>query len=399
MGREDEVRWYGEKMSASCRREAALRLHRVGFCYALWLGSALVSGGARLAVAQATPPGFFLGADVSALDAPGRRPLPPYQEDGKTSDEVTVLKRHGWNAFRVRVFVAPVRNAPNNTLEAAIPLAKRIKAAGATLVLDLHFSDTWADPQHQEIPLAWRGMDINALAKAWEKHAYDTVKALKDAGAMPDIVQIGNEITVGAAWPLARLYTPGSKNVPQGYDDAVQWKHMTLLLKAGISGVNKAAGRKRPRIAIHIDRGGHWDTTEWYFDHLAAAHVHYDIIAQSFYPPWGHGTLDDLWNNINQCAVRYHKDFLVVETGYLPVRVANTADMLWPVTPEGRLQFMVDLVNTVKKAPHGLGVMYWAPEWDLWNADGTPGPAVFTLDHLSTLTKRPESHAPVAVEP
>jgi arabinogalactan endo-1,4-beta-galactosidase len=259
------------------------------FCCALSLalGLALLGLAPKLAVAQATPPGFLLGADVSALDSPGRRPLPAYQEDGKPSDEVTILKRHGWNAFRVRVFVAPVRNAPNNTLEAAIPLAKRIKAAGATLVLDLHFSDTWADPQHQEIPVAWRGMDINALAKAWERHAYETVKALKDAGATPDIVQIGNEITVGAAWPVARLYTPGSKNVPQGYDDAVQWRHMTLLLKAGIRGVNKAAGHKRPRIAIHIDRGGHWDTTEWYFDHIEAAHVRYDIIAQSFYPPWG----------------------------------------------------------------------------------------------------------------
>ena len=370
----------------------------LGFALVL-VGAALSPGGAVAQKAE-RPRSFLLGADISALDAPGRRPLPAYQEDGKPSDELTILKRHGWNAFRVRVFVAPVRNAPNNTLENAIPLAKSIKAAGATLVLDLHFSDTWADPQHQEIPVAWRGMDINALAKAWQRHAYDSVKALKDAGAMPDIVQIGNEITVGAAWPLARLYAPGSKNVPQGYDDAVQWKHMTLLLKAGIRGVNKAAGgRKRPRIAIHIDRGGHWDTTEWYFDHIQAAHVHYDIIAQSFYPPWGHGTLDDLWNNINQCAQRYHKDFLVVETGYLPVRVTNTADMLWPVTPEGRLQFMVDLVNTVKKAPHGLGVMYWAPEWDLWNADGSPGPAVFTLDQLSTLTKRPESHAPTAVEP
>jgi arabinogalactan endo-1,4-beta-galactosidase len=367
---------------------------------AVALGFACTWGG-QGAAAQTVPDPhtFFLGADISALDAPGRRPLPAYREDGKPSDELTILKRHGWNAFRVRVFVEPVRNAPNNTLENAIPLAKSIKAAGATLVLDLHFSDTWADPQHQEIPVAWRGMDINALAKAWEKHAYDSVKALKRAGAMPDIVQIGNEITVGAAWPLARLYTPGSKSVPQGYDDAVQWKHMTLLLKAGIRGVNKAAGRKRPRIAIHIDKGGHWDTTEWYFDHLDAAKVHYDIIAQSFYPPWGHGTLDDLWNNMNQCAQKYHKDFLVVETGYLPVRVPNTADMFWPVTPEGRLQYMVDLVNTVKKAPHGLGVMYWAPEWDLWNADGTPGPAVFTLDRLTTLTKRPDSHAPVAVEP
>ena len=362
----------------------------------------LASFAPHFALAQTAPPSpFLLGADISALDSPGRGRLPAYQEDGKPSDELTILRHHGWNAFRVRVFVSPVRNAPNNTLEAAIPLAKQIKASGATLILDIHFSDTWADPGHQETPVAWRGMDIKALAKEWQSYARDTVKALKDADAMPDIVQVGNEITVGADWPLAKLgpatATPGTPQQP--YDEARQWKNLTLLLKAGIKGVKQGAGRTPPRIAIHIDKGGHWDTTQWFFDHLNAAHVPYDIIAQSFYPPWGHGTLDDLWNNMNQCAKRYHKDFIVMETGYLPVRVANQSDMFWPVTPQGRLQFMVDLVNTVQKAPHGLGVMYWAPERDLWNDDGTPGPTVFTLDNLTTLTKRPDSHAPTAVNP
>jgi arabinogalactan endo-1,4-beta-galactosidase len=344
---------------------------------------------------------FFLGADVSALDAPTRFELPPYQEGGKAGDEVSILMRHGWTAFRVRVFVSPVRSAPNNTLENAIPLCKQIKAAGAMLILDLHFSDTWADPQHQDIPVAWRGMNIRQLQKQWQKYAYDTVKALKDAGAMPDMVAVGNEITRGAAWPLGQLMEPGSEeyNPPASYDDAKQWAAMTGLLKAGIRGAKSAAGGAPVRIAIHIDKGGHWDTTEWYFDHLRTAHVHYDVIAQSFYPIWAHGTLDDLWKNMNECARRYRKDFLVMETGYIPSRVANNNDMFWPVTPEGRLQFMVDLVNTVKKAPRGIGVLYWAPERDLWNADGSPGPAVFTLDNLTTLTVRPESKAPAAVEP
>jgi arabinogalactan endo-1,4-beta-galactosidase len=73
--------------------------------------------------------------------------------------------------------------------------------------------------------------------------------------------------------------------------------------------------------------------------------------------------------------------------------------MMWPITPAGRLQFMVDLVNTVRKAPRGLGVMYWAPEFDLWNADGSPGPTVFTLDHLEDLTAQPASHAPAKAPP
>jgi arabinogalactan endo-1,4-beta-galactosidase len=355
------------------------------------------------AAPKSKSPKFLLGADVTALDAPGRggRARLTYQEGGQPSDEVAILMRHGWNAFRIRVFVAPVRNAPNNTLENAIPLAKQIKAAGAVFLLDIHFSDTWADPGHQEIPVAWRGMDIDALANQWRQYAHDTVRAFKDAGAMPDMVQVGNEITRGVAWPVAELQPPGSSaspNNPQPYDDAVQWDHLIRLLKAGIAGVKSGAGNTPPRIAIHIDKGGHWDTTEWFFDHIATAHVQYDIIAQSFYPPWGHGTLDDLWTNMNNCAKRYHKDFLVAETGYGPPHGQNT-DMLWPITPQGRLQFMVDLVDTVKKAPRGIGVMYWAPERDAWNEDGSPGPAVFTLDNLKTLTKRPDSKAPTAVNP
>jgi arabinogalactan endo-1,4-beta-galactosidase len=148
--------------------------------------------------------------------------------------------------------------------------------------------------------------------------------------------------------------------------------------------------------SIRIDKGANWQVTKWFFDHLNDAHVEYDIIAQSFCPPWHHGTLGQLWENINQCAQRYGKDFLVVETGYDRSRSQDNDDMMWPQTPEGRLQYMV---NTAKKAPHGLGVMYWAPESDIWNADGSPGRAVSVLDHLTTLTNRPRSHAPIAVIP
>lgn len=347
-----------------------------------------------LAADSTPPPRFVLGADVSALDAPARGwrgPLPDYQENGRTNAEWRILMHHGWTAFRLRVFVSPVRRAPDNSLANTIPLARRIKAAGALLLLDLHFSDTWADPKHQDIPAAWTNHDIASLETHWELHASNVVRQLKDAGAMPDWVQIGNEITHGAAWPVARLYVPGSTRRPHAL--AKQWAHLTDLLKAGIRGVKAGAGDTPPKIVIHIDQGGHWQRTKWFFDHLEAAHVPYDIIGESFYPAWGHGTLEQLWYNMNQCARRYHKEFIVAETGYGRSRIPNNHDLLWPQTPEGRLQFMVDLVNTVKRAPNGLGVFYWAPERDLWNANGTPGPAVFVLDHLN-LTNRPASHAP-----
>ena len=362
---------------------------------------ALAAAAAARPAAGADPaPPFVLGADISALDGPEtwRGPLPAYQENGHPSDELTILRRHGWNAFRVRVFVSPVRAAPNNTLEAALPLAKRIKAAGALFLLDLHFSDTWADPQHQEIPVAWRGFDIDALARAWEAHAFDAIKAFRDAGTMPDWVQIGNEITRGAAWPLARLQYPGSTEYgpPPPYDEERQWANLVRLLKAAIRGVKAAAGDHPPRIAIHIDQGASWPVTEWFCDHLEAAHVDYDIIAQSFYPEWNHGTLAQLWENLNRCAGRYAKDFLVVETGYGRSHVKVNPSMLWPETPEGRRQFMADLINTVRRAPRGIGVMYWAPEHEAWQADGEPGPVVSVLDHLDELRARPASHLPTA---
>ncbi len=356
------------------------------------------------APAPTRPPAFILGADISALAAPRppRWRLPPYQEGGKSSDEMTILERHGWNAFRLRVFVSPTREAPDNSLENTIPLARKIKASGALLLLDIHYSDTWADPQHQETPVAWRGLGIDSLEKVVEGYSRQTIASLKAAGAMPDWVQVGNEITRGMLWPTAQLAIPGSQkyNPPEPYDSVMQWNNLTRLLEAGVRGVMEGAGGDTPpRIALHIDRGGDWATTKWFFDHIEAAHVPYDIIAESFYPPWRHGTLEDLWRNMNESARRYHKDFLVAETGYGPSHGAANPDMLWPVTPEGRLQFMVDLVNTVRKAPRTLGVMYWAPEFDLWNRDGTPGPAVFTLDHLKDLTARPASHAPAAVQP
>ncbi len=399
-------------MTGPCPAGACTRCGRIGRSggvLAVGLAAGLVACAPRAqeSATRPAPAGTVLrGADISALDAPPRRPgfhFPPYQENGQPADELTILERHGWRAYRLRVFVSPVREAPDNSLANTLPLARRIKAAGALFLLDIHYSDTWADPQHQEIPLAWRGLDFPALERQVERYSRETIAAFKAAGAMPDWVQVGNEITRGTLWPVAQVNAPGQTQylAPAPYDSVVQWDHLTRILKAGIRGVRAgAAGAPAPRIALHIDRGGDWATTRWFFDHIEAAHVPYDIIAQSFYPPWRHGTLEDLWTNMHECAARYHKDFAVVETGYQSSHGAEpNPDMLWPITPEGRLQFMVDLVNTVRKAPRGIAVMYWQPEWDLWNPDGSPGPAVFTLDHLTDLAASPGTHAPAPVRP
>lgn len=371
----------------------------------------LVSGLSSLMISSAAAredagqsPAFVLGADISALVAPNPNGWPAnrvFQENGVPSDELSILRRHGWSAFRLRVFVPPVREAPNNTLEAALPLARRIKAAGATFLLCIHLSDTWADPQHQEIPVAWRNLDQEALEQTVERYTHDTIQALKAAGAMPDWVQVGNEITRGTLWPFAQLKVPGSTqfNPPEPYDDARQWDRLARLLKAGIRGVKSAAGDTQPRIAIHIDKGADWKTSEWFFDHLNSAGVDYDIIAQSFYPEWNHGTLEQVRDNMQRSAARFRKDFLLVETGYGRSHTPGNLSMLWPETPAGRLQYLADVINTVRKSPRGIGVMYWAPEFEAWDAEGNPGPVVDVLQHLSALTARPASHAPAGINP
>lgn len=140
----------------------------------------------------AAPSKFYLGADISSLSGGrggfgGRGGPAVYQENGQQGTEFAIMMKHGWNAFRLRVFLSPVRGAPNNSLENTIPLAKQIKDAGATFMLDIHYSDTWADPQHQEIPVAWRNLDVAGMEKQVEEYSKDVITQLRNAGAMPEI--------------------------------------------------------------------------------------------------------------------------------------------------------------------------------------------------------------------
>lgn len=290
---------------------------------------------------------YAMGADLSFLKQAEDRGT-VFQEDNAAKPGLEIFKNHGYNWIRLRLFHTPTQ-LPNN-LEYTIALAQAAKKLGFQFLLDYHYSDTWADPAKQFIPKAWEGMSHARMVDALFQYTRDTTAAFREAGVLPDMVQIGNEITNGMLWPDAKL--------PQN------WDNFADFLKAGIAGVEAGKGNlPRPRIMIHIDKGGNWQATKAFFDRLATYHVQFDVIGQSYYP-WWHGSINDLRENLIHTIREYNKDVIVVEAAYnwTPGNYRNKPAP-FPETPEGQKEFWEEVNRTVQAAPdgRGIGVFWWEP--------------------------------------
>ena len=290
---------------------------------------------------------YAIGADLSFLKQAEDRGT-AFQDEGQTKPGLEIFKDHGYNWIRLRLFHTPTR-LPND-LEYTIALAQDAKKLGYRFLLNYHYSDTWADPGKQFIPKAWEGKSHAELVQAVFEYTRDTVAAFRDANALPDMVQVGNEITPGMLWPDGKL--PGN------------WDNFAELLGAGIKGVEAGRGdARRPRIMIHIDKGGDKATTKAFFDKLNSYGLNYDVIGQSYYP-WWHGTLLDLRENLIFMANTYQKDIILVEVAYnwRPAEYQGKPAP-FPETPEGQRQFLDEVHRIVLNTPHnrGKGIFWWEP--------------------------------------
>ncbi len=301
-----------------------------------------------------------MGADISAL-ARIEQAGGVFRSNGQPSGAIGILRHSGASLFRLRLFVNPNdSDVVVNDLAYTTALAQRVKASGARLLLDIHYSDTWADPGHQATPAAWAGLPIDSLASRVRSYTANVVATLKAAGAGPDIVQIGNEIDAGILWPSGQLTGTG--------DTTGEWTRFSRLLESGIQGVHDALGPSDTvRIMLHYSQGGNAAATQWFFDHITALGVPFDMIGLSYYP-WWHGTLAQLRANLAATGSRYGKDVMIVETAY-PWRsggwegmVADMSLMSWAISPQGQEQFLSDLAKAVAGEPHGAGVLWWYPE-------------------------------------
>jgi arabinogalactan endo-1,4-beta-galactosidase len=314
---------------------------------------------------------FVAGADFSLLTFFENQGI-VYKTNGWAQDALAILKNQGVTCVRLRLFTSSAAQAQadpynyTNNLDYTVPLAVRVKNAGLQFMLDFHYSDTWADPGHQAKPAAWTSLTSAQLVQQMHDYNSNCIAAFNAAGAMPDYVQVGNEITGGMLW------TNGA--VP-GANASAQWLQLGQLMKAAIQGISDAAGTNMPKIIVHIDRGGDWANTQWFFDNLNAQGVPYDIIGESYYPYW-HGPLSGVANCLTNAAKRYAKPVMIAETDFPWTNSYWTTNIYGiPGTTNGQVQFLVALAQVVRNVPGrlGAGIFWWGAEYQHVNGVNEAG--------------------------
>lgn len=309
---------------------------------------------------------FIMGADVSELYEIEKSGKKFYDTDGTPMSALQVLRNHGVNYIRLRLWNDPTDafgrpiGGENNDLAKDIAIAKEAKALGMKVLLDFHYSDFWADPGKQNKPRAWKDHTGAQLENDVYQFTRDSLTAMKEAGVLPDMVQIGNELNGGLLWP----------------DGNSREKAAPLLQKASAA---VRAVDPGIQILIHIagNSSGSVGTFTWNLDAwtTGSTEVDFDIIGISDYPYW-HGTMAQNADILNTLAVKYNKPVVVAETAYAWTlepgdETINNFDRSsaytagYTPTPQGQAAAIRDVIDIVAKVPHnrGLGVFYWGAVW------------------------------------
>lgn len=327
----------------------------------------------------------YIGGDISML--------PRYEKDAsyykdaynkRITDFITwSVNDCGWNTFRVRIFVHPNQKEPDYTttdyavcqdLEYVTALGKRIKAAGAYFMLDFHYSDSWVDATHIQAPSAWKGSSDAVMADSVGRYTREVLDALNEAGATPDLVQVGNEIMYGLCGIQVHPFNNSADN----------WTGYLGLLKAGCNAVREKC--PEAQIIIHTDRPTNKGYDYFYYNKLIQNGVDFDIIGLSYYPFWHAGlstitsstTPEQLLSPLTS-AISYLKQMFpekrvhIVETAYnfqyWPTKGVNyNTQPVWPCSKQGQYNMVKDLVDYLKPLDNLDGISYWFPE-DLGNGD------------------------------
>lgn len=311
------------------------------------------------------------GADISFLPEIEQYGATYYDREGKTKDALLIFKENGCNTIRLRLWHAPQDD--HSGLQEVSGFSKRIRNNGMNVWLDIHYSDSWADPGKQYKPAAWQGLTFDELEDSVYRYTKRVVSILQ-----PDYVQIGNEINNGFLWDEGRFSNR---------------EQFTSLLKAGI----KAARDYDPALPIMLHYAGH-KGAEAFFRSVTSHTINFDIIALSYYPRWHGKSIDSLAMNINKLTATFNKPVVLAEVAYpftlgwddYTNNIIGEEDQLidaYPPTINGQHDYLLELRDIVIQAETGMGICYWAPEWIAYKGQesksGSPweNQALFDFDH------------------
>lgn len=305
----------------------------------------------------------YVGGDISLLTKYEERGAIYYNENGaRITNMLSYLKSTGLNAMRVRLFVDPSMASAEDQGEGVcqdlpyvLALSQRIKAQGFSLLLDIHYSDTWTDPGQHSTPSSWTA--TNALADSVYNYTKRVLNAMIAVGAEPDFIQVGNEVTYGMLWPTGHCY-PSGANYGSG-----TFANFANYLKQGIKACREVCPTSE--IVVHTEMSRTSNVTSFY-NTLKNYTTDFDIIGLSYYPYW-HGDLSVLDGLLSNLESTYPtKKIQIVETGYphayYPSGANYDLQSIWPATEAGQKAFATALVETLNAHSHVNGLYWWFPE-------------------------------------
>jgi arabinogalactan endo-1,4-beta-galactosidase len=302
---------------------------------------------------------FYKGMDLSFQSELEDYSLNYKDENGTPVELLDFISENGTNLVRLKLWHTPQNG--ENSLDNVKTYAQRIKANQLDFLLNVHYSDFWADPGNQTPPIAWQNMTNEEINIAIYEYTKDVVTQLKNQNTLPDIIQIGNETDSGFLWNYGKVWNAFSTN----------WGNYATLVNEAIRAVKDVDDSIK--IMLHHSSV---ENAIFFFNELEAFHVDFDIIGLSYYPQFQTKNLNLVQTKLNEMATSFNKDILLVEVAY-PFTlswndnstnfIGSTDQILdeFPPTPEGQKAYFEWLVNTIKTIPNnrGIGFCYWAPDW------------------------------------
>jgi len=298
---------------------------------------------AATAAASASSSGFAYGSDVSWVTQMTASGYKFYNNSGVQQSVYTILAGKGINAIRLRVWVNPAGGWCNTA--DVVSKALSAKAAGMSILIDFHYSDTWADPGAQTVPAAWANETFTQLMATVYSYTEGVLDTLKSNGITPTWVQVGNETNNGMLWPDGEA----SENMEQ-----YAW-----LVNCGYNATK--AVFPSCKVIVHLANGYDTSDFEWLFDGLKANGASWDVIGMSLYPTAGnYATLDaECLSNMQTMVSRYGKQVMICEAGFAENDPTDAED------------FLKDIIAKTQSVSGGLGVFYWEPEcYNSWQGYG-----------------------------